>query len=177
PASVSHAAHVRGRPLLSDQRIAAVLAGGQPRQSDRLSDLGIPLELLRGFRCQRDGQRRDDRVLSRGVPCDRVVVLQDRLQDQEVAPRSSATFVHTSIRSGTTAISTATTPAAGRLVHSTSGPVTSAAKTVIAPPPLSLTPMPRPRCCVSTQSAISAVEATLSARQPSPTQNVPQCAR
>ena len=64
-------------------------------------------------------------------------------------------------------------PAAGRLVHSTSGPVTAAASTVIAPPPLSLTPMARPRCCVSTQSAISAVEATLAAHQPSPTRNVP----
>jgi Leucine-rich repeat (LRR) protein len=34
--------------------------------------------------------------------------------------------------------------------------------------------MARPRCCVSTQSAISAVEATLAADQPSPTRNVPR---
>jgi len=63
--------------------------------------------------------------------------------------------------------------AAGRLVHSTSGPVTTAARSVIAPPPLSLTPMARPRCSVSTQSAMSAVDATLAAHQPSPTRNVP----
>ena len=49
-----HAADVPRRQLLFDQRAAAVLAGGEPRQSDRLSDLGLPLELLRGRRRQRD---------------------------------------------------------------------------------------------------------------------------
>ena len=58
-----HAADVPRRQLLFDQRAAAVLADGQPVQSDRLSDLGLPLELLRGLRRQRGRQRRDDRAV------------------------------------------------------------------------------------------------------------------
>ena len=64
PAFGHHAADVPRRQLLLDQRAAAVLAGGEPRQSDRLSDLGLPLELLRGFRRQRDRERRDHRGVS-----------------------------------------------------------------------------------------------------------------
>ena len=64
-------------------------------------------------------------------------------------------------------------PAAGRPLHSTSGPVTSAVTTVTAPAALSPTPMARPRSAVSDRSAISAVEATLAAAQPSPTRKVP----
>ena len=67
----------------------------------------------------------------------------------------------------------AAAPAAGRLVHSTSGPVTAAAITVMTAAPLSLTPMARPRCSVSDRSAMSAVDATLAAAHPIPTRNVP----
>ena len=50
PAADHHAADVPRRQLLFDQRAAAILADGQPVQPDRLSDLGLPLELLRGLR-------------------------------------------------------------------------------------------------------------------------------
>ena len=41
-----HAADLPRRHVLFDQRAAAVLAGGVAVQPDRLSDLGLPLELL-----------------------------------------------------------------------------------------------------------------------------------
>src|SRR5207247_1483041 len=46
--------------------------------------IGLPLEFLRGLRRQRDDQRRHDRRVSRRLPRHRLVVFQDRLQDQEV---------------------------------------------------------------------------------------------
>ena len=45
-----HAVDVSRRHFLPDQRTAAVLAYGDAVQSDCLSDLGIPLELLRSLR-------------------------------------------------------------------------------------------------------------------------------
>ena len=83
-ASDHHAIDVSRRHVLFDQRAAAVLAHGDAVQSAGLSDLGLPLELLRHRRRQCRRQRGDDARVPCGLPRDRLVVLQDRLPVEEL---------------------------------------------------------------------------------------------
>ena len=79
-----HAADVSRRHILFDPRTAAVLAQGHAVQSAGLSDLRLPLELLRRRRRQCRGQRGDGRAVPRCLPRHRLVVLQDRLSAEEL---------------------------------------------------------------------------------------------
>ena len=76
-ASHHHAADVSRRHVLFDQRVAAAVANHHAVQSAGLSDLGLSLELFRHRRCQYRSERGDDAFIPRGLPGDRVVVLQD----------------------------------------------------------------------------------------------------
>ncbi len=73
-----------GGTFYSTSVLAAVLAHGDAVQPAGLSDLGLPLELLRDGRRRCRLQPGDDAHFPRGVPRDRVVVLQDRLSAEEL---------------------------------------------------------------------------------------------
>ena len=87
PLTHHHAADVSRRHVLFDQRVAAVLADRHAVQSAGLSDLGLSLELFRHRRRQYRSERGDDAFIPRGLPGDRVVVLQDRVPVEELAAR------------------------------------------------------------------------------------------
>src|SRR5581483_10180932 len=75
------------RHVLFGERAAAALAEDRAVQSGRLSHQRLPLELLRGLRCEPRRQPRHDALLPGDLPRHRVVDLPHRLQAEEVGPR------------------------------------------------------------------------------------------
>lgn len=73
-----------GRRLLLHRHAAGGLAHGDPVQSDRLSDLWIPLGLLWSGRCLHRRQPGGDPGLFRPLPCHCDVDVQDRISAQEL---------------------------------------------------------------------------------------------
>ena len=82
PTPGHHATDLPRRHVLLDRRAAAILADGRAVQSDRVSRVGLPLELLQHLRRERRRQPRDDARVPRLVSRDGVVDLQDRLPAQ-----------------------------------------------------------------------------------------------
>jgi hypothetical protein len=74
------------RVLLFDRHAAAGLADDHPVQPGGLSDLGLPLDLLRGRRRGVGLQRAGDARLPRGLPGRRRLDLQDGLSAEELMP-------------------------------------------------------------------------------------------
>jgi hypothetical protein len=71
--------------MISFLVLTAVLAHGDAVQSAGLSDLGLPLELLRRRRRECRGERGDDAGVPGRLHGHRLVVLQDRVSAEELA--------------------------------------------------------------------------------------------
>jgi hypothetical protein len=84
PAARHHAADLPRRHVLLDQRAAAGLADRRAVQSDRVSGLGFPLELLQHLRRERRHQPHNDVRVPDHLRRDRMVDFQDRLSAQEM---------------------------------------------------------------------------------------------